>query len=126
MEDLSTKLTQLLNDPEGMKQLQSMAQGLMGEGGLDLSALMPQQQQEKPVMPDISGLMGGISPDQMGMMMKLMSAFNSTKEDDRTRLLMALRPHLTDKRQQRVDQAVKLLKLASVLPLISESGIFKL
>lgn len=125
MEDLSTKLTQLLNDPEGMKQLQSMAQGLMGEGGLDLSALMPQQQ-EKPVMPDVSGLMGGISPDQMGMMMKLMSAFNSTKEDDRTRLLMALRPHLTDKRQQRVDQAVKLLKLASVLPLISESGIFRL
>ena len=125
MEDLSTKLTQLLNDPEGMKQLQSMAQGLMGEGGLDLSALMPQQQ-EMPVMPDISGLMGGISPDQMGMMMKLMSAFNSTKEDDRTRLLMALRPHLTDKRQQRVDQAVKLLKLASVLPLISESGMFRL
>lgn len=125
MEDLSTKLTQLLNDPEGMKQLQSMAQGLMGEGGLDLSALMPQVQ-EKPVMPDISGLMGGVSPDQMGMMMKLMSAFNSTKEDDRTRLLMALRPHLTDKRQQRVDQAVKLLKLASVLPLISESGIFRL
>ena len=125
MEDLSTKLTQLLNDPEGMKQLQSMAQELMGEGGLDLSALMPQQQ-EKHVMPDISGLMGGISPDQMGMMMKLMSAFNSTKEDDRTRLLMALRPHLTDKRQQRVDQAVKLLKLASVLPLISEIGIFRL
>ena len=125
MEDLSTKLTQLLNDPEGMKQLQSMAQGLMGEGGLDLSALMPQVQ-EKPVMPDVSGLMGGVSPDQMGMMMKLMSAFNSTKEDDRTRLLMALRPHLTDKRQQRVDQAVKLLKLASVLPLISESGIFRL
>ena len=125
MEDLSTKLTQLLNDPEGMKQLQSMAQGLMGEGGLDLSALMPQEQ-EKPAMPNISGLMGGISPDQMGMMMKLMSAFNSTKEDDRTRLLMALRPHLTDKRQQRVDQAVKLLKLASVLPLISESGMFRL
>lgn len=125
MEDLSTKLTQLLNDPEGMKQLQSMAQGLMGEGGLDLSALMPQVQ-EKPAIPDIGGLMGDISPDQMGMMMKLMSAFNSTKEDDRTRLLMALRPHLTDKRQQRVDQAVKLLKLASVLPLISESGIFRL
>ena len=125
MEDLSTKLTQLLNDPEGMKQLQSMAQGLMGEGGLDLSALVPKEQ-EKPVMPDISGLMGGVSPDQINMMMKLMSAFNSTKEDDRTRLLMALRPHLTDKRQQRVDQAVKLLKLASILPLISESGIFKL
>lgn len=125
MEDLSTKLTQLLNDPEGMKQLQSMAQGLMGEGGLNLSALIPQEQ-EKPAMPDISGLMGGVSPDQMSMMMKLMSAFNSTKEDDRTRLLMALRPHLTDKRQQRVDQAVKLLKLASVLPLISESGIFRL
>lgn len=125
MEDLSAKLTQLLNDPEGMKQLQSMAQGLMGEGGLDLSSLMPQEQ-PKPSIPDISGLMGGVSPDQINMMMKLMSAFNSTKEDDRTRLLMALRPHLTDKRKQRVDQAVKLLKLASVLPLINESGIFRL
>ena len=125
MEDLSAKLTQLLNDPEGMKQLQSMAQGLMGEGGFDLSSLMPQEQ-PKPSIPDISGLMGGVSPDQINMMMKLMSAFNSTKEDDRTRLLMALRPHLTDKRKQRVDQAVKLLKLASVLPLINESGIFRL
>ena len=125
MEDLSAKLTQLLNDPEGMKQLQSMAQGLMGEGGLDLSSLMPQEQPKQSV-PDISGLMGGVSPDQINMMMKLMSAFNSTKEDDRTRLLMALRPHLTDKRKQRVDQAVKLLKLASVLPLINESGIFRL
>ena len=125
MEDLSAKLTQLLNDPEGMKQLQSMAQGLMGEGGFDLSSLMPQEQ-PKQTIPDISGLMGGVSPDQINMMMKLMSAFNSTKEDDRTRLLMALRPHLTDKRKQRVDQAVKLLKLASVLPLINESGIFRL
>ncbi len=125
MEDLSAKLTQLLNDPEGMKQLQSMAQGLMGEGGLDLSSLMPQEQPKQSI-PDISGLMSGVSPDQINMMMKLMSAFNSTKEDDRTRLLMALRPHLTDKRKQRVDQAVKLLKLASVLPLINESGIFRL
>lgn len=125
MEDLSAKLTQLLNDPDGMKQLQSMAQGLLGEGGLDISALMPQEE-TKPAMPDLSGMMGGISPDQINMMMKLMSAFNSTKDDDRTRLLMALRPHLSDKRKERVDQAVKLLKLASVLPLISESGIFKL
>lgn len=125
MEDLSAKLTQLLNDPDGMKQLQSMAQGLLGEGGLDISALMPQEE-TKPAMPDLSGMMGGISPDQINMMMKLMSAFNSTKDDDRTRLLMALRPHLSDKRKERVDQAVKLLKLASVLPLISESGIIKL
>lgn len=125
MEDLSAKLTQLLNDPDGMKQLQSMAQGLLGEGGLDISALMPQEE-TKSAMPDLSGMMGGISPDQINMMMKLMSAFNRTKDDDRTRLLMALRPHLSDKRKERVDQAVKLLKLASVLPLISESGIFKL
>ncbi len=125
MEDLSAKLTQLLNDPEGMKQLQSMAQGLLGEGGLDISALMPKEE-TMPVMPDLSGLTGGISPDQLNMMMKLMSAFNSTKDDDRTRLLMALRPHLSDKRKERVDHAIKLLKLASVLPLISESGIFKL
>lgn len=125
MEDLSAKLTQLLNDPEGMKQIQTMAQELMGENGADLSALIPKGEQ-KPAVPNLSEMLSGISPDQVNMMMKLMTAFKSTKEDERTKLLMALRPHLSEKRRQRVDRAIQLLKLASVLPLINESGIFKL
>ena len=125
MEDLSAKLTQLLNDPEGMKQIQTMAQELMGENGADLSGLIPKGEQ-KPAVPNLSEMLSGISPDQVNMMMKLMTAFKSTKEDERTKLLMALRPHLSEKRRQRVDRAIQLLKLASVLPLINESGIFKL
>ncbi len=124
MEDLSAKLTQLLSDPDGMKQIQTMAQGLFGDNGPDLSSLLNKPEPELQA-PNFTGMMDGISPEQIGTMMKLFNAFNSTKDDDRTRLLTALRPHLSDKRRTRLDHAVKLLKLTSVLPLISESGIFK-
>ena len=30
MDDIAEKLTQLLNDPAGMEQIRSMAEGLMG------------------------------------------------------------------------------------------------
>ena len=56
--------------------------------------------------------------------MKLMSAMKNDQDDDRTRLLLSLKPHLSQERQQRVDQAVKLLKLITLLPLIRESGLF--
>lgn len=56
----------------------------------------------------------------------MVSALKSKGDDDRTRLLLALRPHLSEERRPRVDRAVKLLKLASVLPLLQETDLLKL
>jgi len=40
--------------------------------------------------------------------------------------LLALKPHLTDERQQRIDKAVKLLRIISVIPLLKEQGLLEL
>ena len=66
-----------------------------------------------------------ISPGEIQTIMKLVGAMKNGQDDhDRTRLLLSLKPHLSEARQQRVDQAIKLLKLITLLPLIRESGLF--
>ena len=121
MEDIAEKITQLLNDPAGMEQLRSMAEGLLGNQAVSVPESPPAASSG-----DISSLMQGVGPEQLGSIMKVMKLLNGAQDDNRTRLLLALRPHLSEKRQKRVDQAVKLLKLASVLPAIGESGLFSL
>ncbi len=101
--NLADKLSEILNDPEGMAKIQSMAQSLLGEG----------EQQNAVESPTLAE---GAAITQM------LSALKNSGGDDRSRLLLALRPHLSDERRERVDKAVKLLRLASVLPLLQESG----
>ena len=63
--------------------------------------------------------LGGDGAFNIGSLGKLMSA----SDDDRCRLIKALKPLLSDERQKRADEAVRLLKLASMLPAIRQSGI---
>ena len=46
------------------------------------------------------------------------------REDDSTRLLRALRPLLGPERQKKVDEAMKILQMMRLLPLLKESGVF--
>lgn len=109
MEDINTKISQLLNDPEGMDRLRKMAESVLGGA----------EKQPEPVVPAL--------PDfDMTRIIPLLSKLNSRATDNRTALLLALRPHLSERRQERLDRAVKLLKVADMLPLLQESGIFNL
>ena len=119
MDDITDKLTQLLNDPAGMEQIRTMAEGLLGHAP-------PPETAPVPPLGDLSDLMQGVRPEQLGSLMKMARALGAARDDDRTRLLLALRPHLSAKRQEKVDQAIKLLKLSSLLPMIGESGLFSL
>ena len=47
----------------------------------------------------------------------------SASDDDRCKLIKALKPMLSEERQKRADEAIRLLKLASMLPAIRQSGI---
>ncbi|MEG1870194.1 MAG: hypothetical protein RR205_05030 [Oscillospiraceae bacterium] len=57
-------------------------------------------------------------------MQKAMSAFNTSNKN--VELLKALKPHLSDARKKKIDDAVKIMQLINVLPLIKESGLFDL
>ena len=141
MDNLAAQISKLLESPDGMDKIREMASMLM----------TPEPQQAPPPAPDnsppdidmdklrdiASTLMGQqsaantnntpqsssmLSPGDMKVMMKLMQALRSDATDERSRLLMSLRPYLSEKRQARVDSAVKILRLVQLIPLLSESG----
>ena len=148
MDDMTSKLSELLGSPQGVENLKALANSLFADNGAAPAALA-----ETPAAtPDLSGLLAGlggggggpdlsallsqlgggggdapaISPQELSMMMKVFSSLNGPRNDDRSNLLFALKPHLSAERQERVDRAAKLLKLASLLPLLKEFDFLKL
>lgn len=117
--DISEQISSLLNSPEGMDKLRSAAASLLGGQHTE-----PDVQKEQSAPPG-HGLPEGIFDNigNISSVMKVMSLLQNKKEDDRVRLLLALKPHLSNERAQRVDRAVSLLKIASILPILKEEGI---
>lgn len=110
MDDIADKISSLLESADGMEKLKNAAQSLLGEKG------------DSGGLGDI--LSGFSMPDNMGALMEAANAMNQSKSDPRVKLLLALKPHLSEPRQERVDKAVKILQLVSIAPLISKSGLF--
>lgn len=110
MDDLNEKITALLSDPSALENIRNMASGLLGGAEAPQSA-PPEAAVE---MPNID----------IGRLMSVMGRLNNGKTDERTKLLLALKPHISEKRRERVDNAVKILKLLDMLPLLKDSGLF--
>lgn len=72
--------------------------------------------ENSPDVPDISSLI---------KMQSILSAFKSAGDDDRSRLLFAIKPFLSEDARPHVDSAVKLLKVISLLKLAGELDLFK-
>ncbi len=68
------------------------------------------------------GLFSGIDLGTMAKAASLLGAASSP--DDNERLLLALKPLLREENRGKVDTALRLLKLISLLPLLKESGLF--
>lgn len=119
MDDISEKIAELLNDPESMSRVQKMAESLLGQDN--------KKSEAPPPAADINSLFGAeIDPIQLSKIMSVLSRLKSDGDDNRARLLLALKPHLSPPRREKVDTAIKLLKLIDLLPLLKESGMFEL
>ena len=71
-------------------------------------------------MPDLSSI--GL-PDMSVFenLLPLLSSLNS--RDEREDFICALKPLLSNERQQKADEAMKFIKLLSIIPLLKEKGI---
>lgn len=114
--DLSSMLSGILNNPAEMEKLKNMANSLLGGEG-DSAPFSPSPQNN-------GSFLGDVSPDEIAGVMKIMGALKNNASDQRVGLLVSLRPHLSEKRQKRVDDAIKILRLVSLLPLLKDMNIF--
>lgn len=124
MPDLSEQLSAILQNPEAQKNIQNLLSSL-GQNQpqnpensappFDFSSLFGQNQQKapEPQIPDFD----------IKTLMKLQEIFSKMSCDDRNiNLLTALRPLL--KNPEKVDGAINILRIMSILPALEESGIF--
>ncbi len=117
MENLLGKMQELLSDPESMKQISELAQMFKsGETDMQEETSSPPPEHSAPVT-DF-----GIDP---GMLLKAGELFRQQDNDKNTELLMALRPHLGQTRQLKVDKAVKLLRIWHIWKQMQESGMLR-
>ncbi len=108
MDDFAEKIGSILSDEESMKQIGELAAML----GLSPDSAPQPEAPKAPDTPDMSAISG---------LMQKMKGFQP--DDDNTRFLLALRPLLGEEKQNKIDRAVKILRLLNILPLISESGL---
>ena len=108
MDDLNEKLERLLGDPDSIAKIQATLAALGNEP----------TPTEPPPPPTPSG------PDLAALTKLLPLLTDSAQESEDTRLLMALRPYLHGERAGRLEDTVKLLRLAKLLPLLQEQGLF--
>lgn len=103
MEGISEKLGEILNDKDSMEKIKAMAEDLLS-GDSERS--------------DTSGL-------SYADIEKITTVFARLKNSSsgREKLLMALRPYLSEKRQGKIDSAVKIVKIIEILPYLKDSGI---
>ncbi len=114
MDDISKAIGDILGSEEGRKNLQSVASML----GMELPENIVQGAQKAPsASPPGSP---GLDPKALMQISQLMQRMNG--DDDNTRLLKALRPHIHD--QKKLDDAIRILQLLSLLPALKEYGIF--
>lgn len=96
--------------------------GMLGALG-NHQAASSQQSQSQNALASLGGL--GNNTQMLGMLTKLAPLLSQVnQEDDSTRLLYALRPLLGAERQKKVDEALKILQMMRLLPLLKESGVF--
>ncbi len=120
MDDVMGKISELLSDEESMKQLSELVQMMMSDE--DQSEEDSSEQSEEDV--DSSGAENSASDlSSIFKLTGLMSAFSQS--DKNAELLLALKPHLKEEKQKRVDKAVKILKLIAVWNVAKESGLLE-
>lgn len=127
--DLGAILNSLTpDDIENLKQTAASVLGGMG-GEKPKQENQPKSKQEQTQfnLDDVLSNMGGLGslgmPDlsQLSAIVPILQAFNS--HDERLDFINALKPLLSEERQKKADEATKLVKLMSVLPLLRERGI---
>lgn len=116
------KIGELLSDEESVKQLSELAQMMMGDSASSAQENSGGETESEQV--ESSSSESGF-PD-IGSLMKLTGLMSSMSQNDKNaELLLALKPHLKEEKQKKIDKAVKLLKVIAIWNMAKESGLLK-
>lgn len=110
-----SKINEILSDKESMEQIKKLA-SMMGMG--EDASSPPPPPPDVPQLPTDNGF-----SDISKIMAFSQMAKNMTENDKNTNLLIALKPHLSEERQIKVDKSLKFMKILSLISFAKNSGL---
>ena len=119
MEDLAQKLRAILSDPESMRNLSELA-AMIKEPDESPETGTQTTESEVASKPDQT------APDfDFSKLIAVGQALSVVQQNETTALLQALKPHLSEARAKRTDQAIRLLHLYAAAGILRENGILQ-
>lgn len=121
MNDLTGKISQLLEDPEIMKSISGLSQMLQND---NVSSESPKDKSSENNSENIPNEIG-FQPEMMDAILKIMPILSSIKKEDKyTMFLKSLKPLLSSDRQEKIEKTSHILKLIKILPILKNKGLF--
>lgn len=110
---------QIMNNKDSLDKIKNLTSMLSPSTNNDEKSHGKTSESSSPI--------GDIPIDTMSKLMKIMPLLSSVnKEDENARFLRALKPHLKDKRQRKLDEAIKMMQILKILPILKEQDIFQI
>lgn len=123
MDDLLNQMQNILSDPESMKQIQELAEMLSDNNETDSDKSDNKDASENKA-DNNDNLFSDIDISKIIQLVSIIGSGSSSDDPD-TALLLALKPHLKEEKQKKVDKAIKFLKIYTLFISAKESGILK-
>ena len=105
MSEFEDKINAILGNPAEMEKITKLAAQIMGGGGAASSS--PEAPQETPGLD-----LGSIDPELFGKIGRLLSQTGGGS--DKTALLRAMGPYLSQDRRERMEKAIRFAKIAKL------------
>lgn len=125
MDDLNSQINQILNDPQSMAMLQNMAKSLGFNQNQNQNQMNNSENSPKLDLSQLASVFGqqnsnsSSPPLDMGMIMQVQNAMQMFSAGNKNvDLLRSLRPLLSARRQKKIDDAIRLLQLFKMIPLL--------
>lgn len=120
MEDLAGKINEILGNPEIMNQIKNFS-GLLGSS----SSSENKNDEKENLNSQKTSSDFKIPDDMLETFLKLAPILSSMKNEDKyTRFLKALKPLLSEERQQKIESSFGILQIIRILPLLKNKGLF--
>lgn len=128
MGELEEKLESVLNNPDAMAQIMSLAQSLNAGGG-QFKGESPQEESAPPAEPppaaspapqraagnDLLEGLSSLDPKLLSAAAGLFARYQNGNDDKRVALLNALRPFVRKERYAKLDKAIQIAKLSRLI-----------
>ena len=111
MSEFEDKISKILSSPEDMEKIMGMARSLSGAS--DAQEETDGGDRSGSDAGSIMSALGNIDPKIFRLLTRALGEYSS-KSNDKTALISAIRPYLKEDRRQKIDKATEIAKLARI------------